>query len=57
MLFDPLQALVRRFAMAVPARVVRIVPTALNQDAIVVGAVAVAIQSLGGWSSGPADAA
>ncbi|MCC6625938.1 MAG: ROK family protein [Chloroflexi bacterium] len=56
LLFAPLQALVRRFAMAVPARVVRIVPTALKSDAIVVGAVALAIQSLG-WSSGPADSA
>jgi glucokinase len=46
LLFDPLGALVRRYAMAVPARVARIVPTALKGDAILIGAVSLAIQSL-----------
>lgn len=46
LLFEPLRAQVRRYAMAVPARVARIVPTALGADGILVGALALAIQSL-----------
>jgi hypothetical protein len=49
LLFEPLRALVRRYAMAVPARVVRIVPTALGADGILIGAIALAVQSWTGW--------
>lgn len=46
LLFEPLRGLVRRYAMAVPARAVKIVPSALKADAITIGAVALALQSL-----------
>jgi glucokinase len=49
LLFEPLRSLVRRYAMAVPARAVRIVPTALGSDGIAVGAIALALDSLA-WS-------
>lgn len=49
LLFEPLHAQVRRYAMAVPARAVRIVPAALRGDGILIGAIALAIQSLE-WS-------
>lgn len=46
LLFDPLRSVVRRYAMAVPARAVRIVPSTLKSDGIIVGAIAMALQSL-----------
>lgn len=46
LLFEPLRSNVRRYAMAVPARAVRIVPAALHDAGIIVGAVALALQSL-----------
>jgi glucokinase len=49
LLFEPLHALVRRYAMAVPARAVRIVPATLRSDGILIGAIALAVQSLD-WS-------
>lgn len=49
LLFDPLRALVRRYAMEVPARTVRIVPAALQGDGILVGGIALALNSLA-WS-------
>jgi glucokinase len=46
LLFEPLRSAVRRNAMAVPARAVRIVPSALKADGIIIGALAVALNSL-----------
>ena len=46
LLFEPLRSLVRRYAMAVPARAVRIVPSALTADGILIGAIALTVQSL-----------
>jgi glucokinase len=46
LLFEPLRGLVRRYAMAVPARAARITPGALKEKGIIVGAIALALQSL-----------
>lgn len=46
LLFEPLRSTIRQYAMDVPGRVVRLAPAELKADAPLVGAVAMALQSL-----------
>jgi glucokinase len=46
LLFDPLGSVVRRYVMAGPARATRIVPARLRDEAVISGAIALALQSL-----------
>ncbi len=46
LLFDPLRSAIRQYAMDVPGRAVRLAPAELGADAPLVGAVAMALQSL-----------
>ena len=46
LLFEPLRSTIRQYAMDVPGRAVRIAPAELKADAPLVGAVAMALQSL-----------
>ncbi len=46
LLFAPLRSTIRQYAMDVPGRAVRVVPAELKADAPLVGAVAMALQSL-----------
>ncbi len=46
LLFEPLRSTIRQYAMDVPGRAARIAPAELKADAPLVGAVAMALQSL-----------
>lgn len=46
LLFEPLRSVIRQYAMDVPGRAVRLAPAELKTDAPLVGAVAMALQSL-----------
>jgi glucokinase len=46
LLFEPLRTVIRQYAMDVPGRAVRLAPAELKTDAPLVGAVAMALQSL-----------
>lgn len=46
LLFEPLRSTIRQYAMDVPGRAVRLAPAELKADAPLVGAVAMALQSL-----------
>ncbi len=46
LLFEPLRSTIRQYAMDVPGRAVRIAPAELKADAPLIGAVAMALQSL-----------